>query len=310
MTGRDCPFRCSYCTNNALHKIYKHGFVRRRNIENIISELKQAKVEYHPKRIEFLDEAIFYGDLNYSRNFLKEYRRQINLPIFITTHCSFLNEEICRLLKESNCIYITLGLQSAEEDYRRKILHRLESNRDYINASSLLKKYKIPFSFDHIFNMPFEDETSYRKAIFFYNRLRPDFISTFQLQYFPKTDITKLALEEGILKKDDIDNICDGIGPTRISVGIGGKDVINDISRYQNYQFWMHIMPFIPQRLFLKAFKRLEAWPKKIPSVVLILLRFIAMIKVRLGFLMWYQIIFHIKGVWYYYKKVFSKKKL
>ena len=56
--GRGCPFRCTYCTNEPLQEIYrgKGIFVRKRSVENIISELKTLKENYPVEVFEFWDE--------------------------------------------------------------------------------------------------------------------------------------------------------------------------------------------------------------------------------------------------------------
>jgi len=134
-----------------MYKIYgnKQKVFRRRSIENVIEELEQAKLKYSPKRIAFIDGIFTLGNTQYIKDFLKEYKNKIDLEYCIIGHCKFLNDEICRALKESGCTFVEIGLQSASYQYRKNYLNRYEKNSDYIKAAGSLHKYKLSFSIDH-----------------------------------------------------------------------------------------------------------------------------------------------------------------
>ncbi|MFA5275754.1 MAG: cobalamin-dependent protein, partial [Candidatus Omnitrophota bacterium] len=170
--GRGCPFGCAYCVHNGLRKLYKENYIRRRSIGNVIGELIQAKKQYRFKEVHFPDAIFGTGDKKYTEDLLKEYRREINVPFKINSHSGFITEDICRLLKDSKCIYVQIGVQTVDEDYRANVLQRYEDNRDHIKAAQLLNKYKLTFSLDHILNMPLEREESHKESILFYNKLR------------------------------------------------------------------------------------------------------------------------------------------
>ena len=53
ISSRGCPFACTYCANNVLHKIYKGlgKTIRQRSPNNLINELTLAKEKFSPKKI-------------------------------------------------------------------------------------------------------------------------------------------------------------------------------------------------------------------------------------------------------------------
>lgn len=53
ITGRGCPFDCTYCFNRAFKKIYngKGSFLRRRSVDNVIDEMKEVKKRFGLKMI-------------------------------------------------------------------------------------------------------------------------------------------------------------------------------------------------------------------------------------------------------------------
>jgi len=310
--GRGCPFGCSYCRHNVLHKYYKNRkYVRRRSVDNVIRELIQAKKDYNIKEIHFPDAIFGLGDEDYLKDLLRQYSREVNVPFKINSHSRFLTEDICRLLKEANCIYIQIGVQTVDESYRTNILHRPEKNKDYVKAVRLLRKYNLTFSLDHILNMPLEKEESYKKAALFYNKLRPNFIGVFWLGYFPNTDMTKFALKEGILSEQDNQSICEGLTAFRISAAeMGGKDYFNKHKKYYNYWFWMEILPLIPEKIFDSLFNRLYKWPKKPPVIIVRIIRILNKIRIGDTFLFLHNIALCIAGIRkYYYRKLRMKKR-
>ena len=53
-TGRGCPFRCSFCANTVLNKIYGgNKYVRKRSPRTAIDEVK-ATIRNHPSKVKFL----------------------------------------------------------------------------------------------------------------------------------------------------------------------------------------------------------------------------------------------------------------
>ena len=55
VTSRGCPFKCTFCNNSYMQRLY-HGskYFRRRSVDNVIEELKLAKSKYNPKQVIFM----------------------------------------------------------------------------------------------------------------------------------------------------------------------------------------------------------------------------------------------------------------
>ena len=59
MTGRGCPYPCTFCQNKAFLEMYKgHGsFIRYRSFENIFQEIEELIDKYKAERFYFSDET-------------------------------------------------------------------------------------------------------------------------------------------------------------------------------------------------------------------------------------------------------------
>jgi len=230
--------------------------------ENMVDELAWAKEKFGIKKITFIDD-VFGQDQKWLKAFAKDYKKRVGLPYVMITHPLFMSEAIIKLLVDSGCYFLLFGIQSASEKTRREVLKRYETNKDIIRASQSCHKYGLKFSVDHIFSIPKEGLKEQEMALEFYNKIRPSIINSYWLQYFPRTEIIKTAVEEGIIKKNMVAKIEDGLTSTSLVVGLGNKDTFVPERTYANFQFFFMILPVLPKaftnwviekKLYLKQF--------------------------------------------------------
>jgi len=214
MTKRGCPNSCTYCCNNVLRGIYCDGQyeIRERSPENVIEELKIAKEKYKIERIFFGDDN-FISSKEWLEKFLEMYKKDINIPFGCIVIPGFLNEDNIKQLKEAGCMRIKIGVQTTNEDLKRRILKRYDSNEQILNIAKLIHKYKVKLYVDHLFGIPGETIKDYIDAVKFYNKVRPTQITKFWLVYYPKAEIINTAVEKGILTYEDIEKIEEGKYP-------------------------------------------------------------------------------------------------
>lgn len=249
-TVRGCLFACDFCCHNFLRKLYKsdaHRYVRRRSPSNVIGELKIAKEKYHIKYVDFEDD-IFTYDKEWLHEFLPRYKKEINLPYRAITHPIHVDDEIAKLLKESGNVKLEMGIQTFNEDVKKKMMSRVEKNEDIIRALEACNKYKLAFFVDHMFGFG-ETEEELTHAILLYNKYRPKRITCYWLQYYPSTAIIpkQNANEEQVKEAEE------GKQNTYITGGIiKNKETIRLI---KNFQFLMKSLQLYPKwliRLFIK----------------------------------------------------------
>lgn len=288
LPSRGCPYSCTFCCNSTLRKVYagKGRYMRRRSVRNVMDELLWMKGRYRPKRVSMPDD-IFTSDKRWIREFTARYKQEIGLPFVCVTHVNFFDLEIATLLKEAGCFWVIIGVQSVSESTRRDILRRPEKNERIMEAARHCHKAGLPFSVDHIFNIPFEGEKEQIDALSFYNELRPSVINTYWLKYYPRNEIVQIAREAGILDEEAIKGINEGKASTSPVIGIGAKDTFNPERKFYNFAFLMTILPLVSKRLFAKVIERRwyfdSSW--KFPLVVNVLIKFIARLRIRQAYL-------------------------
>lgn len=277
ITSRGCPFACTYCANNVLRKVYQ-GLgvpVRRRSPENVIKELIIAKNKYSPKKITFVDD-VFVQDEGWLKLFADKYKKEIGIPYAAITHPRFVTGNVAKSLTESGCFLLMFGIQSASEETRKTILKRFETNDEIRQAAKNCHQNGLVFSIDHIFNIPGEGLAQYEEALKFYNELRPSIVNSFWLQYFPKTEIIKTAVEKKVFSKKMVAKIERGLTSSSVVVGIGNKDTFSPELIYTNFQFIFMLLPFLPKRVMDLIIKRKLYLSKfKPPIIVNVSIKFV-----------------------------------
>jgi radical SAM superfamily enzyme YgiQ (UPF0313 family) len=156
--------------------------------------------------IHFWDE-IFVSDHDWLKEFLERYRREIALPYACCIHVNFIKEDVVSLLKKSGCWQAFMGVQSLNEDIKKNILHRNETNERVKDTIRLFNQYRISIVAENIINLPNEKEDDLVYMMKFYNENRPTRLYVFWLSFYPKTEIVDMAHNMGILDEKAIEDI-------------------------------------------------------------------------------------------------------
>jgi radical SAM superfamily enzyme YgiQ (UPF0313 family) len=243
MTGRGCPYKCTYCGNDFFYNLYrgKGQFLRRRSVDNVIEELSWAKKQWNFRELWILDD-VFAIDVRWLEEFSVKYKKQINVPYSCFGHPKALNEKIVRLLKESKCKSVEVGVQTINEEIRKKYLNRMETNADIEKAFALLKKYKVPLVIDHMAGLPDESDKDYLDAAAFYSGYSPKRILFNYLNYYPGTEIMRYAEEKGFLNADELEEIKEG---KTASNTVDGN--VKNPQKIYKFEFLFSMIPVFPK---------------------------------------------------------------
>lgn len=281
IAGRGCPFSCTYCGNQIMQKIHRDAgmtkWVRQRSVENVIEELIWRKNAHKSRHFVFMDD-IFSSNINWLREFVKEYSRHIKLSFNCLAHPGLAKEETVALLKQAGCTLIDFGLQTGCADIRTQILQRYEKNEDVINISRACKKYKLKFALDCILNLPGDNEKTIRESLGLFNSARPDMVNCFPLAYLPGTKIVEIAHERKILHDEDVELIKKGKHIVYFSLSFNKRQQRDDYSRFS---FLFVALPVIPAGIIKRILQKdfLFNFCQRLPRICLVIARIIVQFK-------------------------------
>ncbi len=110
LSGRGCPYHCSYC----FHGIFGHKY-RARSPRKVVEEILYLKNKYHLKGVLFSDDT-----LTLNRNWVTDFCK------LIQEHCpdirwacngrvNLMDPELLKLMKQSGCCSIFYGIESGSQ---------------------------------------------------------------------------------------------------------------------------------------------------------------------------------------------------
>lgn len=200
MTGRGCPYRCTYCCNTPILEGWKtkKTFLRKYDPQDLVNELVRLRDLYGVGYFEFWDE-LFLSNLKFVRAFFTLYKEQVKLPFSINSRVEVMNEEFCKTAAEAGCHTIWFGIESGDEEFRSKMLGRKMTNEQIITAAENCKKAGIFRLTFNIVGLPLETAENMRKTLELNQKIAPEHFFFFPYIPLRGTPLYNTAKEEGLL---------------------------------------------------------------------------------------------------------------
>lgn len=237
MTARGCPYHCTYCINSIYHKMYgsEGDPVRRRSVQNVIDELKVCKRKYRPNTINILDDT-FTSSTEWLESFASRYAADIRLPFTCSVHPVTVSSRNIKILKEAGCAHISMGVQSGNSELRSRLMQRIGTNEQIIEAGRLIRGAGIHLSTEFIFGLPEETPEMMWESVTLNRVIGPNNISTFLFYPFPGTVMADYCVEKGLLNRESLKKTHDGFGSYYSTL----------LLRHPHYDFAMNLAFILP----------------------------------------------------------------
>ena len=208
MTSRGCPHNCTYCfTFKGLYPGQR--YLRHRSVDSIIRELKEIKESFPSvKVIKICDDCFMSRDADNIKEFSRQYKEKIGLPLSCLVHPATVTEEKRSYLIDAGLRFVQMGIESASEN-TKKLYNRNISNERVLKSTQALNKFKdrlLPL-YDFIIDNPYETKEDIRDSLRFILEIpRPYRIQVFSLIFFPGTKLYEDAKKDGYVDIDDRNN--------------------------------------------------------------------------------------------------------
>ena len=209
VTSRNCPYKCIYCVPSSLtfaREIEYHNEHGRkptigfRSPESIGREIAGLAAEgYHA--VGFMDDNFIWNEERTAA--ICEIMRRHNMVWGCQARADAITEPIARMLSESNCRYVDIGVESFNEDIL-KYIHKGESAEDIYRAVGLLRKYKVPVKLNVLIgSSPLETRETVRDTLRQAKKVGADQVMFNIVSPFPGTEYYRICKENGWLATDD-----------------------------------------------------------------------------------------------------------
>ena len=162
MTSRGCPYKCTFCANPNMW----NNKVRFRCPDSVLSEMKEMKNKYSINEFYILDDTFTLKKKRVKEILNKIIKEELKITWKCNTRLDRIDDEVCRLMKESGCIEAKVGIESGSEK-TLKTIKKGETKEDMRRGIGLLKKYNIPITAYFIAGFPEETDEDLKETIDF-----------------------------------------------------------------------------------------------------------------------------------------------
>ncbi|MCF7870418.1 MAG: B12-binding domain-containing radical SAM protein [Candidatus Omnitrophica bacterium] len=141
--SRGCPGYCSFCAMPGMKHFYDKNFkdyFRTRSVDKTLAEIKSVVASFGRQNLFFHD-SIFGLDRNWLKEFSRRYRLEVGLPFFCNSSINIVDHEYLQLLKSAGCKNIFFGLETADQEVRRRVLKKNFTNTDFFSVIKLARSY-------------------------------------------------------------------------------------------------------------------------------------------------------------------------
>jgi anaerobic magnesium-protoporphyrin IX monomethyl ester cyclase len=197
---RGCPYQCTYCFNHAFNRLYGvqgRACFRSRDPLLICYEILQELGRMKLEMVSFVDDC-FTLDKEWTLRFCRIYRDRVGLPFQMNTRVENLDHDIIRDLKAANCWLIHIGVESGDEEYRKKVLKRGMSNRLIIDRIRACRKAGIRVLSENVIALPNEKYEGACATLRLNMEARPDYVAATFFMPYPGLELTEFAVKAGV----------------------------------------------------------------------------------------------------------------
>jgi len=201
LTGRGCPYNCTYCFNHALGELYqgKGRRFRQRSVDHVIEEIRWVRDHYPLEFVVFVDDT-FVLSPEWLAEFAEKYPRQISragqpLPFFCNTRANLVTAEQVRLLKEAGCHCVSMGIETGNDRIRNELLKRRMSREQILEAARLIHEGGLQLTTTNMIGLPTSTLEDDLYTLELNIQARPSYAHVFIFQPYPRTELGEFTRE-------------------------------------------------------------------------------------------------------------------
>lgn len=191
ISSRGCPAECTYCVNRTLREMFKGcgRYFRYQNPETTISQLTELKKKYGATWFKFGDDTFLLQPIENLKK-LSITLKSLGILFGCSVRPNTVTEEKVKLVKEMGCVAMSIGVETGNEEIRRKVLNRQISNEQIQKALDIVNKYKIRISTFNMIGLPGETRTNVFETIEFNRGLNVKSANVYIIYPFPGSQIS------------------------------------------------------------------------------------------------------------------------
>ncbi len=198
MTGRGCPFACTFCSSSGVWK----KVARFRAVENVIGEIQQIQSKYGTTQFSFKDDTFTVKRervLELCRA-IKDRKLRINWECNVRVN--FIDKQMLSEMKSAGCNSIKIGIESGSDLILTDIMKKGITVAQIKSAAELLNKVGIHWTGYFLMGIPTETEAEMLQTLALMREIKPDFASLSVFEPYPGTILHDMGISKGYMTND------------------------------------------------------------------------------------------------------------
>lgn len=195
MTSRGCPYSCHYCGS---HNLFGRK-MRRRSVDNVISEINHLIDKYKINGLYFCDD-LFTRDHNWVKEFCQKVK-DTGIVWACQSRVDTINEELMREMKSAGCIQIDFGVENGSPRVL-KALNKTIKISDAKKVFKMAKRVKIRALATFMIGNPEETMEDLEQTFAVAKELNASYTIFYYTTPYPGTKVYDMAREHEWIPKD------------------------------------------------------------------------------------------------------------
>ncbi|MBW2333484.1 MAG: B12-binding domain-containing radical SAM protein [Deltaproteobacteria bacterium] len=206
---RGCPYQCNYCCSPAQNRLYRKSigcfYYRKRSIKNLHDELSYYRDYWKAEYFYFTADTLLAVKSKEFDEFIEMYS-DIKVPFYFNTRPETVSTFRLECLKNVGLHRMSMGCEHGDEEFRRKVVRRNNSNKQIIRAFDCSADLNIPTTVNNIVGFPNETRSLTFETIKINRRLKVDTMNCVIFTPFHGTELREIAVKKGYLDDSVITN--------------------------------------------------------------------------------------------------------
>lgn len=141
-SGRGCVHSCAYCWNTTMTAMYRGlgRFVRRKSPRRTVDEILAVRARYPLDTVHFSDD-LFPVEQAWLEEFADLYPVEVGVPFTCNSSIPLATDPAMKALARAGCRTVAIGIETGNEDLRKRILGKGVTNDDARRAAANIKRH-------------------------------------------------------------------------------------------------------------------------------------------------------------------------
>ena len=259
VTSRNCPFHCIYCVPSSLtfareienrHYTGKKPPIAFRSEEKVREEIALLHAQGY-RAIGFVDDNFIWNEQR--TRAICDALRHYQMAWSCQARVDAITEPVARMLGESGCQAVDLGVESFNDEILQ-FIHKGITSQQIYQAIGWLKKYHVPVKLNILIGTsPLETPDTIRDTIRKAKKLQADQLMINIVSPFPGTEFYTMARENGWI-----------VGNEYKPTDVQRESILNyphmSARKMESLLFWGNLGYYLSPRFVWTQLRRFRSW--------------------------------------------------